>query len=115
MGQQTNMVGQGSSNMLGQGSNSLMGQGSNNMMGQPNMMLSMRSPSGQSSLSMLSDADLLAKAQSMEGARPLPPPGPGMPGNLLGQGVGNLELQREEERGEWDRGENNGGRGFRGR
>ena len=49
--------------------------------------------------------------------RPLPPPGPGMPGNLLGQvnqqdsssmisdcqGVGNLELAREEERG-WERG-----------
>ena len=108
MGQQTNMIGQGSSNMLGQGSISLMGQ-------PPNMMLSMRSPSGQSSHSMLSDADLLSKAQSMQGARLLPPPGLVMPGNLLGQGVSNLELQREEERGEWDRGENRSGRGFRGR
>merc|ERR1712115_406463 len=100
------MIGQGTSNMMGQGSISLMGQGSNNM------MLGMRSPSGQSSLSMLSDADLLAKAQSMEGARPLPPPGPGMPGNLLGQGVGNLELHREEERG-WPQPDRNwrGGRG----
>ena len=116
MGQQTNMIGQGTSNMMGQGSNSLMGQGSNNMMGQqPSMMLSMRSPSGQSSLSMLSDADLLSKAQSMQGARLLPPPGLVMPGNLLGQGVSNLELQREEERGQWGRGENKSGRGFRGR
>merc|ERR1712115_726790 len=103
------MIGQGTSNMMGQGSISLMGQGSNNM------MLGMRSPSGQSSLSMLSDADLLAKAQSMESARPLPPPGPGMPGNLLGRGVGNLELHREEERGGWERGEGNSGGGFRGR
>ena len=44
--------------------------------------------------------------------RPLPPPGPGMPGNLLGQGVGNLELAREEERG-WPQPDRNwrGGRG----
>jgi len=69
------------------------------------------SGSAPSSLSRLSDADLLAKAQSME-QRSLPPPGPGMPGNLQGQGVGNLQLQREEERGVWDRGVS---RGFSGR
>jgi len=91
----------------------MMGQGMAMPMHGPGGMLGLGSPPpAQSSLSRLSDADLLAKAQAME-QRPLPPPGPGMPGNLLGQGVGNLELQREEERGGWGRG--NGGRGFRGR
>ena len=44
----------------------------------------------------LSDTELLAKAQSMEARAPLPPPGPGMPGNLMGQGVGNLMQQQQE-------------------
>ena len=69
---------------------------------------------GGSSLSRMSDADLVAAAAAME--RPaLPPPGPGMPGNLIGQGMANVELSKEEEYGgHWDR--RGGGRGgFRGR
>merc|ERR1719158_2742573 len=66
-------------------------------------------PGGPSSLSRMSDADLLAAAAAME--RPaLPPPGPGMPGNLIGQGMANVELSKEEEYGgHWDR--RGGGRG----
>jgi len=132
----SNMGGHGTSNILVPGMNNVLGP--NNIMGVGNMALMSpgRGPSvphmlgagnqpGKSSLSMLSDADLLAKAQSME-HRPLPPPGPGMPGNLLGQGVGNLELHREEEMVGWSRGDNGacdrgggvvgrGGGGFRGR
>merc|ERR1719466_244664 len=101
------MMSKGSSNMRGQGSKGMMGQGS--MMRQPPNMFGMRSPTDQPSLSMLSDAVLLDKAQAKEGARHLPPPCPIMPGNLLRQGLGRLELQREEERGEGNRGEASGG------
>jgi len=125
MGPMANMPGNsgmGGHAIMGPGMNNIMVPGMNNAMSSNKMMgvsnrgmmspgrgsgmphmLGMSSSPVKSSLSMLSDADLLAKAQSME-QKPLPPPGPGMPGNLLGQGVGNLELQREEQMVGWERG-----------
>ena len=60
---------------------------------------------GGSTLSRMSEDDLLAAAAAMEqhSSQPspikqsLPPPGPGMPGNLIGQGMANIELAREEQ------------------
>merc|ERR1719319_1505731 len=55
----------------------------------------------QSSLNRMSDAELIAKAEAMDmpghGRGPLPPPGPGMPGNLQGQGIGNIALMEQME------------------
>ena len=59
-------------------------------------------PPGGSTLSRMSSEDLLAAAAAMEQhssptKQSLPPPGPGMPGNLIGQGMANIELAREEK------------------
>ena len=59
-------------------------------------------PPGGSTLSRMSEDDLLAAAAAMEQhssptKQSLPPPGPGMPGNLIGQGMANIELAREEK------------------
>merc|ERR1719509_360314 len=55
----------------------------------------------QSSLNRMSDAELIAKAEAMDmpghGRGPLPPPGPGMPGKLQGQGIGNIALMEQME------------------
>ena len=74
---------------------------------------------GGSTLSRMSADDLLAAAAAMEQQSPskqsLPPPGPGMPGNLLGQGRGNVDLGMEDDGYGWDRrGGHHGGHRGRG-